>query len=119
MSVRQTYEELLAYALSYPEAWEDEPWEGDRCAKVRKKVFVFSGCDDERFSMSTKLPDSKEDALALSWTKPTGYGLGHHGWVSFSFGADDDVPVEVLKAWIDESYRAVAPKKLIKLLDPS
>ncbi len=116
MSVQKTYDQLLAHALAYPEAWEDNPW-GERCAKVRKKVFVFSGCDGETFSMSTKLPESKEDALALSWTKPTGYGLGRHGWVSFSFGSDDDIPVEVLKAWIDESYRAVAPKKLIKLLD--
>ena len=28
------------------------------------------------------------------------------------FGPEDDIPLEMLKAWIDESYRAVAPEKL-------
>ncbi len=34
-------------ALSFPEAWQDEPWEGDIVVKVRKKVFVFGGAEPE------------------------------------------------------------------------
>jgi hypothetical protein len=33
--------------------------------------------------------------------------------VSASFGEKDDVPVSLLLEWIDESYRAIAPKKLV------
>ena len=29
----------------------------------------------------------------------------------------DEVPVDLLEEWIDESYRAVAPKTLVKQLD--
>ena len=29
----------------------------------------------------------------------------------------DVVPIDMLKEWIDESYRAIAPKKLLKELD--
>ena len=52
----------------------------------------------------------------LPFTKPTGYGLGKSGWVSASF-PDGQIPVDMLKEWIDESYRAQAPKKLIAQLD--
>ena len=34
---------LIAFALSLPEAVEDQPWEDDTVAKVRKKIFVFFG----------------------------------------------------------------------------
>ena len=53
----------------------------------------------------------------LPFAKPTGYGLGKSGWVTATFAAGDEPPVEMFKAWIDESYRAQAPKKLVKSLD--
>ena len=69
--------------------------------------------------MSVKLPVSCEEALELPFTKPTGYGLGKAGWVSASFGPEDAPPVGILKSWIAESYRAVAPKKLVEELEGS
>jgi hypothetical protein len=36
--------------------------------------------------------------------------------VTSSFKRGDNVPVGVLKDWLDESYRAVAPKKLVSQL---
>ena len=59
---------------------------------------------------------SGEMALMLPFVKPTGYGLGKAGWVSARFGAKDAIPEDMLRAWIDESYRAVALKKLVKAL---
>ena len=38
-----TSEELLAYCLGKPGAWEDEPWEGDVVVKVAEKIFAFLG----------------------------------------------------------------------------
>ena len=103
---------VRAFALSLPDAWEDHPW-GDSVAKVGKKIFVFFGADqppDGGCWLGVKLPESKEDALALPFTKLMGYGLGRGGWVGIQ--APADMPLEVLTQWVEESYRAVAPKAL-------
>lgn len=116
--LRTVSKALRAFALGFPEATEDFPW-GERVAKVNKKVFVFLGADPVaggNLSFSVKLPETGEEALDLPFTKPTGYGLGKSGWVTASFGPKDKPPVEILKSWIGESYRAVAPKKLSALL---
>jgi predicted DNA-binding protein (MmcQ/YjbR family) len=109
-------EALCRYALSLPGAREDFPW-GHRVAKVNKKIFVTFGNDERAFSMSVKLPRSAELALTLSFSEPTGYGLGKSGWVTARFTAKEAPPLALLRAWIDESYRAVAPKKLAAALD--
>jgi len=105
-------EELITYALAKPEAYEDHPW-GETVVKVRKKVFVFfgtTGSDDA--GMGVKLPASQPLALAQAGVVPSGYGLGKAGWVSIKFG-EANLPTPVLREWIDESYAAVAPRKLL------
>jgi len=67
--------------------------------------------------VSCKLPRWNALALALPFTQPAAYGLGKSGWVSASIPDDVDVPVEMFKAWIEESYRAQAPRKLVAALD--
>jgi predicted DNA-binding protein (MmcQ/YjbR family) len=109
-------EALRAYALAFPEAREDFPW-GERVVKVKDKVFVFLGRDDEDVGVTVKLPSSGLLALSLPFASPTGYGLGKSGWVTARFGPKAKPPLELLKKWIDESYRAVAPKELVKALD--
>jgi predicted DNA-binding protein (MmcQ/YjbR family) len=102
---------LRAFALSYPEATEDFPW-GHRAIKVRRKAFVFMSNEEPELSLSVKLPASAEGALQLPFAEPTHYGLGRSGWVTATFGPKAKPPLEVLRSWIDESYRAVAPKRL-------
>ena len=109
------YKTLKAFALSFPESTEEHPW-GDTAIKVRGKTFVFMGESAEGFGMSVKLPRSREFALDYPGTKPTPYGLGKSGWVSVQCRDTKAVPLEVLKAWIGESYRAIAPKKLVASL---
>ena len=105
---------LRAFALGYPGAREEFPW-GERVVKVGKKVFVFLGMPDgDEMGLSVKLPESGPMALLLPFATPTGYGLGKSGWVSARFGPSDDPPLGMLREWIDESYRAVAPAKLAK-----
>lgn len=111
------YTRTLAFALTLPGAWEDHPW-GDTVVKVGKKIFLFAGRHEAGgFGTSTKLPHSMVEALTLPNTRPTGYGLGKAGWVSARFEEGAEVPEAMLRDWILESYRAVAPKKLIKELD--
>jgi predicted DNA-binding protein (MmcQ/YjbR family) len=110
-------ERLRAFALAYPEAREEFPW-GEPVVKVRGKVFVFlGGADDGGLSLSVKLPGSATLALDLPFASPTGYGLGKSGWVTARFGARQRPPLPLLGRWIDESYRAVAPKRLSAALD--
>ena len=107
---------LREIGMGYPEVHEDFPW-GHRALKVKGKAFVFMGIDDDgRLFLSVKLPASHGGALMLPFAKPTGYGLGKSGWVSASFSPGDDVPMGLLSEWLDESYRAVAPKRLVASL---
>jgi predicted DNA-binding protein (MmcQ/YjbR family) len=107
---------LRAHALGFPGAHEEFPW-GERVVKVGKKIFVFFGAGAEEMSFSVKLPRSHFVALALPFTRPTGYGLGESGWVSVRLRPGEHPPVQVFEPWIEESYRAIAPKKLIAELD--
>ena len=115
MKLEKIGETLREYAMRYPEVTEDFPWD-ERAIKVKGKAFVFMRADKETLSMSMKLPVSRDMAADLPFAEPTHYGLGKHGWVTATFGPKDDVPVDLLKAWIDESFRAVAPKRLLKTL---
>jgi predicted DNA-binding protein (MmcQ/YjbR family) len=113
---RVTRRQLLAFALGFPGAFGDHPW-GEDVVKVNKKVFVFLGVDDSpEHGMSVKLRESHDQALSVRGVAPTGYGLGRAGWVDVPF-VDTTPPLDVLKDWVEESYRLVAPKRLIAELD--
>ena len=109
---------LREHALAYPETHEDFPW-GHSAIKVKGKAFLFMAVGinkDNLFSLSVKLPRSANQALNLPFASPTEYGLGKSGWVTARFKANDEVPVEMLKEWIDESFRAIAPKRVLAKL---
>lgn len=102
---------LKAYAAAKPGAWEDHPW-GETVFKAGKKIFVFFSQADAGLALTCKLPDSAEAAITLfSFAEPTGYGLGKSGWVTARFSPGEDVPVDLFKLWIDESYAAIAPRR--------
>jgi len=115
-SFRQAEAALTAFALKYPGATEDHPWD-HTAIKVKGKMFLLLGGTDEELSVTAKLPSSGRMALMFPFASPTGYGLGKSGWVTGQFGPDDPIPIDRLTEWIDESYRAVAPKKLVAELD--
>jgi predicted DNA-binding protein (MmcQ/YjbR family) len=108
--------ELRQYALGLPGAWEDFPW-GESVVKVGKKVFVFLGHSGDLLTLSVKLPASNLMALDLPFTTPTGYGLARGGWVTARFEKGESPPIDLLIRWVEESYRAVAPRKHVKELD--
>jgi predicted DNA-binding protein (MmcQ/YjbR family)/ActR/RegA family two-component response regulator len=107
---------LRKTALAYPDSYEEKPW-GERVTKVKGKIFLFAGMYKGSLSVTTKIPSSATLALSFPFAQPTGYGLGKSGWITSRFGPDDDVPTDLLLEWLDESYRNVAPKKLVKALD--
>jgi len=111
----RTRHQLLAHALSLPGAWEDHPWDEDAVAKVGKKIFVFFGMGPDA-GFAVKLDESLDQALMVPGAAPTGYGLGRAGWVTVPLRSSTP-PIPVLKDWIEESYRRVAPKRMVSELD--
>jgi predicted DNA-binding protein (MmcQ/YjbR family) len=112
-------EHAQAYALTFPGAYAEHPW-GQTVIKVKRKVFLFVNgaiAPEDGVSLSIKLPHSGADVLELPLAEPMGYGMGKHGWVTLLIMRDDQLPPRLLEAWIDESYRAVAPKRLLAELD--
>jgi hypothetical protein len=109
--------ELRAFGLRFPGAHTKSPWPGHLDLAVNDKTFAYLSIEGQPFSISCKLPRSCEGALMLPFAKPTGYGLGKSGWVSAEIPAGQVPPVGLFKDWIEESYRAQAPKKLVARLD--
>ena len=105
------FDALRAHGLAFPEAVEDFPW-GHTALKVRGKTFAWLTDDDGALGLTVKLPVSRDFAETFDFAAPAGYGLGRSGWITARFALGDDVDVDLLKRWIGESYRAVAPKRL-------
>jgi predicted DNA-binding protein (MmcQ/YjbR family) len=110
---------LRTFALSLPGAAEDFPW-GERLARANGKIFVFLGHDEATGPplITVKLIESHDHdhALTLEGARPSGYGLGRAGWVNVPLRAEGATS-DLLCDWIEESYRIVAPKRLVGELD--
>ena len=119
MNARHTFDDvetaLRTAGMSFPEVTEDFPW-GHRALKVRGKAFVFIARELGGLSLSVKLPESNAIALSMPFVAPTGYGLGRSGWVTATLPAAAHVPLAVLLSWLEESYRAIAPKRLSRTI---
>jgi len=113
-------EKVRAFALGLPGAVEEFPW-GESVAKVNKKVFVFLGVGDGGYPLgvTVKLTDetAHAHALACPGAEPAGYGLGRAGWVSIPLEEQGAPAAELLCDWVEESYRAIAPKRLAARMD--
>ncbi|MEU0207603.1 MmcQ/YjbR family DNA-binding protein [Streptomyces canus] len=116
----KTWEKVREFALGLPGTAEEFPW-GETVAKVNKKVFVFLGVRDGSYPMgvTVKLKDAEAHAHALTspGAEPAGYGLGKAGWVRVPLAEKGSPAADLLCDWVEESYRAIAPKRLIAELD--
>ena len=105
--------ELHAYGLAYPGAHTKSPWPGHNDLAVNDNTFVYMSVPGEPQSIGCKLPHSSHVALMLPFVTPMAYGLGKSGWVTAKPPSGAPIPIDMFKQWIDESYRAQAPKKLV------
>jgi predicted DNA-binding protein (MmcQ/YjbR family) len=108
-------DKVLAFALTLPETFQDQPWEDDVVVKVRGKIFVFLGPEGWT-QMTVKLDESHGHALSVEGAKEAGYGLGKSGWVTLPMRGRG-VTIALLRDLVEESYRIVAPKRLVAELD--
>jgi predicted DNA-binding protein (MmcQ/YjbR family) len=106
-----TWEDLLAYCLAKPGAWQDEPWEGDVVAKVGGKIFAFLGsgtggsvglkCGASREVADEWLLRYPDDASVMAY-------IGRSGWNTLRIGGA--IPGDELIEAVDASYSAVVSK---------
>jgi predicted DNA-binding protein (MmcQ/YjbR family) len=106
-----TWDELLAYCLTKPGAWRDEPWDGDVVAKVGTKIFAFLGSGDGS-AVGLKCGETREvadewlarypaDATVMAY-------IGRSGWNTLVI--DGTIPADELLEAVDLSYDAVVSK---------
>ena len=108
-----TWDDLLAYCLTKPGAWQDEPWEGDVAVKVGAKIFAFFGsgsgvtgsvgvkCGASREAADEWLLRYPGDASVMAY-------IGRSGWNSLRIGGA--IPDDELMEAVDGSYAAVVSK---------
>lgn len=106
-----TWDELLAYCLAKPGAWQDEPWEGDVVAKVGPKIFAFLGsgarpgvglkCGASRDAADEWLLRYPSDAAVMPY-------IGRFGWNDLRIGGA--IPDDEITEAIDASYAMVVSK---------
>jgi hypothetical protein len=113
--------ELTEYGLTLPETDAAPGWTTTRCLRVRKKMFAVFGETGQKLDALTlifKLPISAEMAEDLYFVRPARGWFKQHNWVTAHFGPDDDILADMhtLRGWLKQSYVAMAPKKLGKLV---
>jgi hypothetical protein len=109
--------ELTAFALSLPETDIAPGWGVTRYLRVKGKGFLVFGDTDEpadALTMIVKLPVAAEMVQDLYFVREASGWFKRHNWVRATFDPEDDIAAEIdtLKAWIIQSYCAMAPKKL-------
>lgn len=113
-----SHEELLAYCLAKPGAWQDEPWEGDVVAKVGDKIFAFLGangdsvglkCGRNRAEADEWLARYPGEAVVMAY-------IGRSGWNTLQLGGV--IPDDEIRQAVDDSYAQVVAK-LPKRLRPA
>lgn len=107
---------LKQFGLSLPGTQPKSPWPGHDDVAVNDKTFAYLSVDEGSLKISVKLPASGPAVLKLPHAQPTAYGLAKSGWVSLHYTAGATPPLEQLQRWMLESYRAQAPKRLLKTL---
>jgi predicted DNA-binding protein (MmcQ/YjbR family) len=113
MSLEAIAKKLREVALEYPETYEEQPW-GHRVVKCAGKMFFTCDVHDGELSATVKVPRSGKELLKRPYATPTHYGMGKYGWVTLTFTSVKQVPLDEMRAWIEETFVSMAPKKLIK-----
>jgi len=112
-------DELSRRALRLPGAAEDIACAGTslecRTITAGGKTFLFLPKTEIRL----KLRDSLPEAEALAAAEPETYRVGAHGWVTIRLSiaeAAADPALDRLERWLVESFRLIAPRKLVAQL---
>jgi hypothetical protein len=111
--------DLTAFGLTLPETTAGPGWTVTRALYVRGKMFAIFGGKGEpadALTMIVKLPVSAEMVQDLYFVRESKGWFKQHNWIIAHFGPDDDIAAELstLRAWLLQSWCAIAPKRLAR-----
>jgi predicted DNA-binding protein (MmcQ/YjbR family) len=113
---RSTYARIKKICLSLPGTKETITW-GKPHFRVGEKIFCGYGEEDGRMVIGFKLERPHADLLTSGKDgrfRRAPY-VGHHGWVSMDASRIEDW--KQVEGFVRESYRLIAPKKNVALMD--
>jgi predicted DNA-binding protein (MmcQ/YjbR family) len=113
---KQYADRIRELALSFPEAYEDEPW-GHPVFKVAdNRMFgAMSEDDGGTVRLTVKLtPEEREIAELLPFVGKARY-VGRYGWITAE--VTDDESLEAALEWLRESYWLKAPAHLRRAVE--
>jgi predicted DNA-binding protein (MmcQ/YjbR family) len=96
-------EDIRAYCLDLPDAWEDYPW-GDIVYKVGTKMFASLGGEDVT-SVTVKAAPEDADVLVQMPHIAVAPYVGRYGWVTVAVA--DEAALDQVMALISMSYDLV------------
>jgi predicted DNA-binding protein (MmcQ/YjbR family) len=101
-------------ALSFPEAYEDEPW-GHPVFKVAGNRMFAAIPSDAPVRLTVKLTtEEREIALVLPFVSVARY-VGRYGWITAE--VTDRESLDAALEWLRESYWLKAPTHLRKAVE--
>lgn len=106
---------LRERALALPEVSEGSSCV-NRAFKARKKNFLFLGEKTDEIRIMVKLGPSLPAAETRADDDPR-ISVGKHGWLTLRFAPETPLPLDLLGGWVEESYRLLAPRTLVRQLD--
>jgi predicted DNA-binding protein (MmcQ/YjbR family) len=111
------FDAIRVFCLGLPEAHEVEAWERPTF-RVRNKIFAMPReRDGERASIWCKAAPGVQ-TLLVTGDPETFYAppyVGPTGWIGITL--DGNADIDYVTALLEESYRLVAPKTLVRVLD--
>ena len=100
---------IRLHALGYPEAAEGTSCV-NRAFSAGGKNFAFLGEVDDECRLRLKLDESIPEV-------DDRFEVGSHGWTMIRFHPDEPPNTADLERWVGESFRLLAPKRLVAQLD--
>lgn len=108
-------ERFEALCLALPNTKKTMTW-GSPHYRVGEKIFAGAGEKDGAPSCGFKLrKEHQAERVASDPRFAIAAYVGKHGWVDMDLRGKPDW--DEVKALVEESYRLIAPKKLVKMLD--
>ena len=103
-------DELRSLALSFPEAYEDEPW-GHPVFKVGdNRMFASMSEQDGVLQLTVKLTPEEREMAQLKPYVSTARWVGRYGWITAQVTDADSLDCAL--EWLRESYWLKCPEHL-------
>ena len=109
-------EKIRSHALTFPQTVEGSSCV-NRAFKAGGKNFAFLGEKDDECRLRLKLDASISDLEQRAVSDPERWQVGKGGWVLVKFPPSDAPKIADLRRWITESFRLLAPKKIVAEFD--